>query len=53
MDADEVGYREALRVYCRTGRDEALRIRKGGGVRIPHDCYKVGDVVKASTKRKA
>jgi hypothetical protein len=29
MDADEVKYREALRNYCRAGRDEALRIRRG------------------------
>ena len=29
MDADEVRYREALRNYCRAGRDEALRIRRG------------------------
>ena len=29
MDADEVSYREALRAYCRAGRDEALRIRRG------------------------
>jgi len=29
MDADEVRYREALRAYMRTGRDEALRIRRG------------------------
>ncbi len=29
MDADEVGYREALRAYCRAGRDEALQIQKG------------------------
>ncbi len=29
MDADEVRYREALRAYCRAGRDEALRIRRG------------------------
>jgi hypothetical protein len=28
MDADEVRYREALRAYCRAGRDEALRIRR-------------------------
>jgi hypothetical protein len=27
MDADEDKYREALRSYCRAGRDEALRIR--------------------------
>jgi hypothetical protein len=29
MDADEERYREALRSYCRAGRDEALRIRQG------------------------
>ena len=29
MDGDEVRYREALRAYCRAGRDEALRIRRG------------------------
>ncbi len=29
MDADEDTYREALRSYCRAGRDEALRIRRG------------------------
>ena len=29
MDADEDKYREALRSYCRAGRDEALRIRRG------------------------
>jgi hypothetical protein len=29
MDADEDRYREALRAYCRAGRDEALRIRRG------------------------
>ena len=29
MDVDEVRYREALRAYCRAGRDEALRIRRG------------------------
>ena len=29
MDADEDGYRENLRSYCRVGRDEALRIRRG------------------------
>jgi hypothetical protein len=29
MDADEVRYREVLRAYCRAGRDEALRIRRG------------------------
>jgi hypothetical protein len=29
MDADEDKYREALRSYCRAGRDEALRIRQG------------------------
>jgi hypothetical protein len=29
MDADEVRYREALRAYMRSGRDEALRIRRG------------------------
>jgi hypothetical protein len=28
-DGDEVRYREALRAYCRAGRDEALRIRRG------------------------
>jgi len=28
MDADEERYREALRAYCRAGRDEALRIRR-------------------------
>jgi hypothetical protein len=29
MDADEERYRAALRAYCRAGRDEALRIRRG------------------------
>jgi hypothetical protein len=29
MDADEERYREALRSYCRAGRNEALRIRRG------------------------
>ncbi len=29
MDADEERYREALRAYCKAGRDEALRIRRG------------------------
>ena len=29
LDGDEVRYREALRAYCRAGRDEALRIRRG------------------------
>ena len=29
MRGDEVAYLEALRNYCRAGRDEALRIRKG------------------------
>lgn len=29
MDADEDRYREALRAYCRAGRDEALRLRRG------------------------
>jgi hypothetical protein len=29
MDADEERYREALRAYCRAGREEALRIRRG------------------------
>jgi hypothetical protein len=28
MDADEERYQEALRAYCRAGRDEALRIRR-------------------------
>jgi len=28
MDADDERYREALRAYCRAGRDEALRIRR-------------------------
>lgn len=28
MDADEESYREALRAYCRAGRDEALRVRR-------------------------
>lgn len=28
-DGDEVRYREAVRAYCRAGRDEALRIRRG------------------------
>ena len=28
MRGDEVAYLEALRAYCRTGRDEALRIRR-------------------------
>jgi hypothetical protein len=26
---DELAYLEALRAYCRAGRDEALRIRRG------------------------
>jgi hypothetical protein len=29
MDADEDRYREALRDYCRAGKAEALRIRRG------------------------
>jgi hypothetical protein len=29
MAGDEAGYLEALRAYCRAGRDEALRIRRG------------------------
>jgi hypothetical protein len=29
MDADEDKYREALRSYCRAGRNEALRVRRG------------------------
>ena len=29
MHGDEVAYLEALRAYCRAGRDEALRIRRG------------------------
>jgi hypothetical protein len=29
MRGDEVAYLEALRAYCRAGRDEALRIRRG------------------------
>jgi hypothetical protein len=29
MQGDEVAYLEALRAYCRAGRDEALRIRQG------------------------
>src|SRR5215212_4658076 len=29
MCGGEVAYREALRAYCRAGRDEALRIRRG------------------------
>jgi sRNA-binding protein len=29
MDADEERYREALRAYCKAGRDEALRIPRG------------------------
>jgi hypothetical protein len=29
MRGDEVTYLEALRAYCRAGRDEALRIRGG------------------------
>ena len=29
MHGDEVAYLEALRAYCRAGRDEALRIRQG------------------------
>jgi hypothetical protein len=29
MRGDEDAYLEALRAYCRTGRDEALRIRRG------------------------
>jgi hypothetical protein len=28
MDADEERYREALRAYCRAGRDEAIRRRR-------------------------
>jgi hypothetical protein len=28
MRGDEVAYLEALRAYCRAGRDEALRIRR-------------------------
>lgn len=28
MDADEERYREALRAYCRAGRDAALEIRR-------------------------
>jgi len=28
MHGDEVAYLEALRAYCRAGRDEALRIRR-------------------------
>ena len=28
MDGDRDGYLEALRTYCRAGRDEALRIRR-------------------------
>jgi hypothetical protein len=29
MRGDEVAYLDALRAYCRAGRDEALRIRRG------------------------
>jgi len=29
MRGDEVAYLEALRDYCKAGRDEALRIRRG------------------------
>jgi hypothetical protein len=29
MRGDEVAYLEALRAYCRAGRNEALRIRRG------------------------
>jgi hypothetical protein len=29
MRGDEDAYLEALRAYCRAGRDEALRIRRG------------------------
>jgi len=29
MRGDKDGYLEALRRYCRSGRDEALRIRRG------------------------
>jgi hypothetical protein len=29
MRGDEVAYMEALRAYCRAGRAEALRIRRG------------------------
>jgi hypothetical protein len=29
MRGDEVAYLEALRAYCRAGRHEALRIRRG------------------------
>jgi len=29
MHGDEVAYLGALRAYCRAGRDEALRIRRG------------------------
>ena len=29
MRGDEVAYLEALRAYCRAGRDEALRILRG------------------------
>jgi hypothetical protein len=32
MSGDEVAYLEALRAYCRAGRDAALEIRRGGGV---------------------
>jgi hypothetical protein len=28
MNADEEGYKDALRAYCRAGRDEAIRIRR-------------------------
>jgi hypothetical protein len=28
IEADEERYREALRAYCRAGREEALRIRR-------------------------
>jgi hypothetical protein len=29
MRGDEVAYLDALRAYCRAGRDEALRFRRG------------------------
>ena len=29
LRGDEAAYLEALRAYCRTGRDEALRVRRG------------------------
>ena len=29
MRGDEIAYLDALRAYCKAGRDEALRIRRG------------------------